>query len=539
MEGLMMNIPLTTNYILEYGNRVFPHKKIITKNPDGSMHYYTYHDMYKRTMQLANALVNKLGINPGERIATFAWNHYQHLELYYGIPATGAVCHPLNLRLSVDQITYIANHAEDQAVFVDATLLPLFEKVAQNAKTIKHYILLNAPRDVKTSIENYIHYEDLLEGESEEFTYPEIDENSAMGMCYTSGTTGDPKGALYSHRATYLHAQALTVPNAVGMSANETILLIVPQFHVMAWGFPFSCVMAGSNMVLPGPHLQPKALIEIVETEKVTIANGVPTIWMGVYEELKKNPKKLDSFKMLAVGGAAMPKALTVGFMNDLGIEVVHAWGMTETSPLGTASRLQTHHFKLSEEEQFNVLAKQGVEIAGIDIRIKKDDGTVAPRDGKTVGEIEVRGNWVISEYYKAESDNFSKDGWFKTGDVGNINNEGYMHITDRKKDLIKSGGEWISSLDLENSIMAHPLVKEAAVIAIPDEKWTERPLAAVVTVSDEKPDVDALKEKMQSNFAKYQIPDKFIFIDEVPKTSVGKFDKKKLRQMFAEGKLK
>jgi len=535
----MMNTPLTTNAILEYGNRVFPYKKIMTKNPNGSMHEYSYHDMYNRTMKLANALVNKLKIKPGDRIATFAWNNYQHIELYYGIPAMGGVCHPLNLRLSVDQITFIVNHAEDKVVFVDATLLPLFEKVAHNTENVEQYVLLNAPRDVKTTLENYIFYEDLLEGESTSFDYPEIDENSAMGMCYTSGTTGDPKGALYSHRSTYLHAQAINSPNALCTSSNDTLLLIVPQFHVMAWGAPYSCMLAGANMVLPGPHLNPKALVDILESTGVTIANGVPTIWMGVYEELKANPKELPSFKKLAVGGSAMPKSLIIAYMKELGIEVLHAWGMTETSPLGTASRLQSQHFDLSEEEQFKVLAKQGVEIAGIEIRIALDDGSIAPRDGKTVGEIEVRGNWVISKYYKTESDNFTKDGWFKTGDVGHINEEGYMTITDRSKDLIKSGGEWISSLEIENAIMAHPLVKESAVIAIPDKKWSERPLATIVTRGEERPDIEELKEAMSHAFAKYQIPDQFIFIDEVPKTSVGKFDKKRLRQMYADGELK
>ncbi len=538
MDGLMMNIPLTTNSILEYGNRVFPYKKIITKNPDGSMHQYTYSDMYKRSMQLANALVNKLGIQPGDRVATFAWNHYQHVELYYGIPAVGGVCHPLNLRLSVDQITFIVNHAEDKVVFIDATLLPLFEKVAKNTKDVEKYILINAPRDVKTTLTDFIFYEDLISDEAISFVYPDIDENSAMGMCYTSGTTGDPKGAMYSHRSTYLHAQALTVPNAMNISSNDTVLLIVPQFHVMAWGFPFSCVISGANMVLPGPHLNAKALVEILEETKITIANGVPTIWMGVYEELKKNPRELPDFKMLAVGGSAMPKALIVGYVKDLGIEVLHAWGMTETSPLGTASRLQNKHLSLSEDEQFNVLSKQGVEIAGIEIRIVEENGNIACRDGNTVGEIQVKGNWVISEYYKAESDNFTDDGWFKTGDVGHLNEEGFMTITDRTKDLIKSGGEWISSLDLENAIMAHPLIKEAAVIAIPDKKWTERPLAAVVTNGKVKPDIDELKEAMSHAFAKYQIPDQFIFIDEVPKTSVGKFDKKRLRKMYADGEL-
>ena len=539
MKGLMMHTPLTTNYILQYGNRVFPNQKIITKNPDGSMHSYTYSDMYKRTMKLANALQSKFGIKKGDRVATFAWNHYQHLELYYGIPATGAICHPLNLRLSIDQITFIINHAKDKVVFVDATLLPLFEKVATNINGVKHFVLLNAPKDIKTTLPNFIHYEELIADQSNEFTIAPVDENSAMGMCYTSGTTGNPKGVLYSHRSTYLHAQALTVPNAMNMSSNDTVLLIVPQFHVMAWGFPFSCMISGANMVLPGPHLNPQALVSILKETKVTIANGVPTIWMGVYAELKKNPVKLDSFKMLAVGGSAMPKALIKGFMDDLKIEVLHAWGMTETSPLGTASRLQTQHQDLSDEEKYDILAKQGVEIAGIDVRIMQDDGQVAPRDGKSIGEIEVCGNWVISEYYKSESDNFTDDGWFKTGDVGFIDTEGFMQITDRKKDLIKSGGEWISSLALENAIMAHPFITEAAVIAIPDDKWTERPLAVIVSPGTEKPNIDALKHDMLQVFAKYQIPDVFVFIDEVPKTSVGKFDKKKLRKMYAEGALK
>ena len=539
MEGLMMHVPLTTNYILEYGNRVFSHKKIITKNPDGSMHQYTYRDMYNRTMQLANALVNQFGITSGDRVATFAWNNYQHLELYYGIPATGAVCHPLNLRLSVEQIIYIINHAEDRVVFVDATLLPLFEKVAQNTPLVEKYVLLNAPRDVKTTLPNFIFYEDLLSKETALFTYPDISENAAMGMCYTSGTTGDPKGVLYSHRSTYLHAQALTSANAMSISSNDTVLLIVPQFHVMAWGFPFSCMISGADMVMPGPHLNPTALIDLVAETKVTIANGVPTIWMGVYEELKKNPRKLPTFKKLSVGGSAMPKALIIGYMKDLGIEVLHAWGMTETSPLGTGSKLQAQHLDLPEEEQFEILAMQGIETIGIEVRIAEENGNIAPRDGKTIGEIEVKGNWVIKEYYKTESNNFTDDGWFKTGDVGYVNSEGYMKITDRTKDLIKSGGEWISSLDLENAIMAHPLVKEAAVIAIPDKKWSERPLAVLVARGEEKPSIEELKEAMSHAFAKYQIPDKFVFIDEVPKTSVGKFDKKCLRKMYADGELK
>ena len=539
MNGLMMNFPLTTNYILEYGNRVFPHKHIITKQPDGSTHRYSYNNMYKRTMKLGNALKNKLVIKPEDRVATFAWNNYQHLELYYAVPAMGGICHPLNLRLSVEQISFIINHAEDRVVFVDATLLPLFQQVAPHTPHVEHYVLINAPKDIKTTLQNTIHYEDLIADESEDFEYAETNENTAIGMCYTSGTTGDPKGVLYSNRSTYLHAMALNMPNATGIGTNDTVLLIVPQFHVMAWGFPYSCMMIGADMVMPGPHLNPKAIINSINDEGITVANGVPTIWQGVYAELKNTQTKIPSFKSLLVGGSAFPLALIKGFKEDFNIESIHAWGMTETSPLGTLSRLQKHHSELSKEEQYEILSSQGVEMLGVEIRIVTEDGLIAPRDGKTVGEIEVQGNWVVSSYYKAESDNFTDDGWFKTGDVGTLDVEGYMNITDRTKDLIKSGGEWISSVALENTLCGHIAVKEAAVIAIPDEKWAERPLAAIVLNEGKEINVEKLNELLINNsFAKYQLPDKYVVVSEIPKTSVGKIDKKVLRKMYAENEL-
>ena len=538
MNGLMMTFDLTTNYILEYGNRVFSHKQIITKQPDGTTHKYSYGDMYKRTMKLGNALKNKLGIKPEDRVATFAWNNYQHLELYYAIPAIGAICHPLNLRLSVSQISFIINHAEDRVVFVDATLLPLFEQVAKYTHNVEHYILLNASKDISTSLPNVIHYEDLIADESEILEYAKTSEESAMGMCYTSGTTGDPKGVLYSHRSTYLHAMALNMPNATGIGTNDTVLLIVPQFHVMAWGFPYSCMMIGADMVMPGPHLNPKAIIKTINDENITVANGVPTIWQGVYEELK-NGAEIPSFRSLLVGGSAFPKSLIIGFYEDFNIEAIHAWGMTETSPLGTLSRLQKHHSNLNKDQKYNILAKQGVEMLGIEIRIITEDGSIAPRDGKTVGEIEVRGNWVVNSYYNAESDNFTEDGWFKTGDVGTLDNDGYMNITDRTKDLIKSGGEWISSVALENTLVGCELIKEVAVIAIPDEKWSERPLAAIVLNQGAELDIERISNLLKTNsFTKYQLPDKYIVLDEIPKTSVGKIDKKLLRKMYTDGKL-
>jgi fatty-acyl-CoA synthase len=542
MKGQMMHYPLTTNSIIEYGNRVFPHKEIISKLPDGSWHRYTYADMYIRTKKLASALVSKLGVKTGDRVATFAWNHYQHIELYYGIPGTGAICHTLNIRLSVDQIAYIVNHAEDTIVFLDATLAPLFEKVSPKTSTVKYHVLINAPAGFQTSLSNPVLYEDLVNSGSAEFEWQELDENDACCLCYTSGTTGDPKGALYSHRSTYLHAMGIMQPNAANISANDKVLSIVPQFHAMAWGFPFLCMLAGADMVLPGLHLQPDAIIDILQKERVTIANGVPAIWMNVYEALKKNPPKEKLFlREYLVGGSALPSSLIEGFKRDFGIQGIHAWGMTETSPLGTLSRLQPVHVELSDDEQLHFRAKQGIEVPGVELRVVTADGVIAPRDGITVGEFQIRGAWVINGYYKF-SDNqnhFSNDGWFKTGDVGTIDQYGYMMISDRTKDVIKSGGEWISSVALELALVAYPGIMEACVIAIPDEKWSERPLACIVWREGCSASREELRKFLSGSFANYQLPDRFVDMEEIPKTSVGKLDKKELRKLYANGILK
>lgn len=536
-----MNYPLTTNTILEYGNSVYHHKKIITYLPNGARHEYSFGDMYKRCKKLASALTQKFGISKGDMVGTFAWNHGAHVELYYGISGIGAVCHTINIRLSSNQIEYIINNSEDKVIFVDATLVPLLEKIAPRLETVEHYVLINAPEDFKTTLPNTIHYEELIAEQSESFDWPELNENDACAMCYTSGTTGLPKGALYSHRSTFLHAFALMAPNAANISNTDIVLLIVPQFHVMAWGFPYLCLLAGATMVMPSSNLNPDAIIRMLQAEKITKANGVPTIWLGVYHAMKMNPPKEKlALQEYLVGGSALPKSLIEGFEKDFGIKGTHAWGMTETSPLGTVSRLQSKHWELSEDEKMAVRAKQGIAIPGVEIRIVNEDGTLAPNDGKTMGELQIKGAWVISSYFKTSNqESFTADGWFKTGDVCTIDEDGYMEIKDRTKDLIKSGGEWISSVALESALMAHPKIKEAAVIAIPDEKWVEKPLATLVLVNKEdKVSDDELIEFLSRDFVKYQIPKDYCYLDEVPKTSVGKFDKKELRRLFAEGKL-
>ena len=536
-----MDYPLTTNTILEYGNRAFKHKRVISHLPDGTRHEYDFGVLYKRCKQLANVLTKKLGITQGDTVGTFAWNHYQHLELYYGIPGIGAVCHTINIRLSPQQIEFIINHSEDKVIFVDATLVPLLQKIVTKLETVEHFIIINQSKEFTTTLPNTLSYEDLMTNQPEEFEWPLLDENDACGMCYTSGTTGLPKGVLYSHRSTYLHALTILSPNAANAGNRDIFLLIVPQFHVMAWGFPYMCILAGSDMVMPSSHLQPEAIIKILQEEKVNKANGVPTIWMGVYEALKKNPPKeklvLEEY---LVGGSALPASLIEGFEKDFGIRGVQAWGMTETSPLGTVSRLQTKHDTLSEDVKIKIRAKQGIEFPALEIRVVGDDGSVLPRDGKTMGELQVKGAWVIESYFKTNNrENFTHDGWFRTGDVSTIDADGYMEITDRTKDLIKSGGEWISSVALESALMSHPKIKEAAVIAIPDEKWSERPLAAIVlSDNNEKVTDNELKDFLSSDFVSYQIPDAYVFIEQVPRTSVGKFDKKEIRRLYAKGKL-
>ena len=539
MNGLMMEYPLTLDRIIEHAGRMFPHKHIRTKRPDGGMHEYTYADLHRRSRRLSAALV-ALGVEPGDRVGTFAWNHYQHLEMYFGIPGAGAVCHTLNVRLFPKQLAYIVNHAEDKVVFIDASVLPLYEKVSAKIGCVQHYVLVNAPTDIETTLPNVLHYEDLIAAADDNFAWRSTDEQMAMGLCYTSGTTGDPKGALYSHRSMFLHTLGENQAMGLGLTETDVVLPVVPQFHAMAWGLPYACTLAGADVVMPGPHLQPAALAELIESQQVTVAAGVPSIWNGLYHELRTAPRDISCVRALVVGGSAMPRSLIEGYERELRVNVIQAWGMTELSPLGTVSKLQRHHLGLTEAEQLDIKALQGTPLGGVELRIVSDDGVELPWNGETMGELQARGPWVIRSYFKREptSEHFTADGWFRTGDVATITPDGYMRITDRTKDLVKSGGEWISTVALEGALMAHDGVLEAAVIAVPDEKWSERPLAVVVRTAEGGADTDELRRLLGDQFAKFEIPDRFVFVEALPKTSVGKFDKKVLRAQVADGTL-
>lgn len=540
MQGLMMDYPLILDRILEHANKIYGHKRIHTKLPDGSTHTYTYAEAFKRVKKLSSALA-KRGIQVGDRLGTFGWNNYQHFEQYFGIPGCGAVCHTLNIRLFPDQIAYIISHAEDRMVFVDASLIKLMEAVAPQVTCVENFVVYGSNGPIETSLPNVILYEDLLAEGDESYVSPVTDENTAFGMCYTSGTTGDPKGALYSHRSMFLHTFGMIQGNAAALTNADVILAIVPQFHVMSWGIPFAAALCGCDLVMPGPFLQPGPLADMVQEHKVTVATGVPTIWTGIHHEIQANPRDISTIRALIVGGSAMPRGLIEIYERNYGVNVIHAWGMTELSPLGTMSKLSSEHLDLTEEAQFDIKAKQGYPLGGIEARIVDENNEELPWDGQTMGELQVRGPWVIKSYFKREptEEHFTPDGWFRTGDVATMSADGYMQITDRTKDLIKSGGEWISSVDLENALIAHDKVLEATVIAVPDEKWDERPLAAIVPVSpDDPPTPEELLAYLAPQFAKWWLPEKFAIIEEVPKTSTGKFNKRVLRQQFADGEL-
>ncbi len=534
MHGLMMDYQLTLRPILERAYKLFPKRTIATK-VGPHMHRYTYADMYARAGQLAGAL-QRLGVQPGDRVGTLAWNSYRHLELYFGIPCMGAVCHTLNLRLPPEQLIYIINHAADKVICVDQSLLPLLEKISEHLKTVEHVVVM-ADTALQTTLPNALNYEDLLAVEPADFAWPDLDERSAAAMCYTSGTTGHPKGVVYSHRSTYLHTMSACLTDTIGLSQMDVSMPVVPMFHVMAWGLPYAATMAGADQVFPGPHLQPRDLAELIQAERITFTGGVPTLWLGILNLLENERYDLSSLRCMVVGGSAAPRSMIETFQQKHNLKILHAWGMTETSPLGTVCNLRREVESLPDDQQYAIRARQGIPSPGVEIRAVDDHGQEVAWDGKTFGELQVRGPWVIGAYYNdPRSDDAFMDGWFRTGDVVNISADGYMQIVDRTKDLVKSGGEWISTVEVESAIMGHPAVLEAAVIAVPHPKWQERPLALVVPrPNTAQPSKESIYELLSQHFAKWQLPDDIVFVEAIPKTSVGKFDKKIIREQYKD----
>jgi fatty-acyl-CoA synthase len=534
MLGQMQDHPLLISSLIDFAARHHHEAQIVSRRVEGDLHRYTYADAAKRSRRVANAL-DRLNLAFGDRVATLAWNGYRHLELYFGITGSGRVVHTINPRLLPEQIAWIANHAEDQVVCFDMTFLPIVKGIWSHCKTVKHWVALcdadKLPSD--TGIANLVSYEALLAAEAETCAWPQFDERSAAALCYTSGTTGNPKGALYSHRSTMLHAWAGALPDTLNLSARDSILPVVPMFHVNAWGIPYGAAMTGAKLVFPGAALDGKSVYELMESEGVTMAAGVPTVWLGLLNHMGQQGLKFSTMKRTVIGGSACPPAMIKSFRDDYGVTVLHAWGMTEMSPLGTVCTLKQHQLDLPAEQQLVVMAKQGRAVYGVEMKIVDPDGKELPWDGQTSGDLLVKGPWIISSYFKDEGGDPLIDGWFPTGDVASIDADGFLQITDRSKDVIKSGGEWISSIDVENIAMAHPAVAMAACIAVPHPKWDERPLLVVM----KKPGAQATAADILAHFegriAKWQIPDDVAFVDAIPLGATGKMQKNKLREQF------
>lgn len=530
---MMMQTPLTMTQMIRRAEKYFPKKTVVSRTA-GGIQRLTYKEIAERTRKLAESL-QKLGVERGDKVGTLAWNHHRHLEAYFAIPCSGAVLHTINIRLSPQHITYIINHAEDKVLLIDPDIVPLIEKVKDELKTVKAFIIMTDEEELPdTSLSPVYHYEKLINEASGAYEFPDdLDENSAAGMCYTSATTGNPKGVVYSHRGIVLHSMALGMADSAAVSEKDIALPVVPMFHVNAWGLPFAAVWFGTTLVLPGPYFTPKLLAELIQSEKVTITAGVPTIWLGLLKELDENNYDMSSLRSVLCGGSAAPKGMIKAFEQKHKIPFMHAYGMTETSPLVVISTLKSYQEELSAEEKLDIKAKQGILVPGLEMKIAGKDGEAA-WDGKEMGELAIRGPWIASEYYKDERTNEAfRDGWLYTGDVVTIDEEGFMKIVDRTKDLIKSGGEWISSVDIENALMAHESVFEAAVVAVPHEQWQERPVACVVLKEPCKGQTtkEELYEFLKPQFAKWWLPDEILFFEEIPKTSVGKFLKMALRE--------
>ncbi|PLR95385.1 long-chain fatty acid--CoA ligase [Bacillus sp. T33-2] len=533
----MMNVPLTVGSLLERAEKFFPKKTVVSRTLSG-IHRFTYREIGERTRRLSSAL-EKLGVGKGDRVGTFAWNHHRHLEVYFAAPGMGAVLHTINLRLSPEHVAYVINHAGDKVLLIDEDLLPLIERVKDNFKTVEAYVIMTDKDELPaTSLEPVYSYERLLQEGNPGYEFAkDLDENDPAGMCYTSATTGNPKGVVYSHRGIVLHSYAMGLADTTALSEHDIAMPVVPMFHANAWGLPFAATWFGSTQVLPGPQFTPKLLAELIEKEKVTITAGVPTIWLGLLNELDNGSYDTSSLRAIVCGGSAAPRGMIKAYETKYNIPFLHAYGMTETTPLATVSRLKSYQTSLEEDDMLDIRAKQGLLVPGLEMKVVGADGEVK-WDGQEMGELLIRGPWIADEYYNDDrSQDAFKDGWLYTGDVATIDEEGVIKLVDRTKDLIKSGGEWISSVDLENALMAHEAVFEASVVAVPHPKWDERPIACVVLKDPYKAKIDKqeLLDFIAPQFAKWWLPDDIVFMDEIPKTSVGKFLKRALRDQLKE----
>ena len=538
MHGLMMDAPLLVSSLLEHADRNHADTELVSRTLDGTIHRYTYRDAHARARRLAAAL-RRLGVRPSDRVGTIAWNGYRHFELYFAVSGIGAVVHTINPRLFAEQLAYIVNHADDSYVAFDACFAPLVEKLAPACPRVKGWIAMTDRAHLPPgAIPNLHCYEDLLEHEGDGLEWPSFDERTAAGLCYTSGTTGNPKGVLFSHRSSVLHAYAISLPDCCDYSSRSVVMPIVPMFHVNAWGIPYAAPLVGAKLVMPGPGLDGASLYELFETEKVNRSSGVPTVWLALINYMKPKGLRFSTLESTVIGGAAVPPAMVKTLNDEFGVRVLHGWGMTEMSPVGTVNTPKAKHATLSAEEKFALSLKQGRPPFGVRMKVVDAEGRELPRDGVAAGDLMVRGPWVVREYFKGEGGDPLRDGWFPTGDVGTLDPDGYLQITDRSKDVIKSGGEWISSIELENVAMGHPAVAEAAVIGVHHPKWNERPLLVVVRKPGAEVTADALLRFYQGKVAKWWVPEDAVFVDQLPHTATGKLSKRTLREQLKDYRL-